>query len=129
MKTNRTPSNNPIALFAIIFITLFFPSISFSQCAGTDASITICDKESYDQGLANPIGTVDLFALLGGAPVAGGTWNDDDSSGGLNTTTGFLNTWIINQGGVFNYTYTANPPCGIPTATITVTTLCDLCDD
>ena len=121
MKTNRTPSNSPIALFAIIFITLFFPSIAFSQCAGADASITICDKESYDQGIANPIGTVDLFALLGGVPVPGGTWNDDDSSGGLNTTTGFLNTWIINQGGVFNYTYTANPLCGIPTATITVT--------
>jgi len=121
MKTNRTPSNNSIALFAIIFISLFFPSISFSQCAGSDASITICDKEVYDQGLANPTGTVDLFALLGGVPVAGGTWNDDDSSGGLNTTTGLLNTWTINQGGVFNYTYTANPTCAIPTATITVT--------
>ncbi|NQY28735.1 MAG: gliding motility-associated C-terminal domain-containing protein [Flavobacteriaceae bacterium] len=121
MKTNRTPSNNSITLFAIIFITLFFPSISFSQCAGANASITICDKEVYDQGLANPIGTVDLFVLLGGAPVAGGTWNDDDSSGGLNTTTGLLTTWAINQGGVFNYTYTANPPCAISTATITVT--------
>jgi len=121
MKTNRTPSNNSIALFAIIFITLFFPSISFSQCAGADASITICDKEVYDQGLANPIGTVDLFALLGGVPVPGGTWSDDDSSGGLNTTTGLLNTWTVNQGGVFNYTYTANPTCALPTATITLT--------
>jgi len=121
MKTNRTTSNNSIALFAIILIASFFPSSSFSQCAGTDASITICDKEVYDQGLANPIGTVDLFALLGGVPVPGGTWSDDDSSGGLNTTTGLLNTWTVNQGGVFNYTYTANPTCAVPTATITLT--------
>ena len=40
--------------------------------AGVDGNITICNKESYDQGLGNPTGVVDLFALLGGTPDAGG---------------------------------------------------------
>ena len=93
--------------------------------AGVDGNITICNKESYDQGLGNPTGVVDLFALLGGTPDAGGTWSDDDSSGGLNTTSGLLDTWLINQGGIFNYTYTVNstdPTCpGTDTSVVTVT--------
>ena len=93
--------------------------------AGTDGAITICNKEVYDQGLGNPIGTVDLNALLGGTPDPGGTWSDDDSSGGLDTVTGLLDTWVINQGGIFNYTYTVNstdPMCpGVDTAVVTLT--------
>jgi gliding motility-associated-like protein len=100
-------------------------SISACPDAGTDAAITICNKDTYDQGLGNPIGTVDLFAVLGGTPDTGGVWTDNDSSGGLNTTTGLLNTWAINQGGIFNYTYTVastDPSCpGDVSATVTLT--------
>lgn len=107
-----------LCLLFLLTMTSFEAS---AQCAGLDASVTICNKDVYDQGLGNPIGTVSLFDLLGGAPVGGGTWNDDDSSGGLDPATGLLNTWVINQGGVFNYTYTADPACDTSTATITVT--------
>lgn len=95
----------------------------FSQCGGTDNSITICNKETYNQGLGNPTGVLNLFSLLGGAPVAGGTWTDLNSSGGLNVTTGLLNTWAINQSGVFNYRYTrvGVPGCVDNTGVITLT--------
>lgn len=96
---------------AYTLLFLFSNYYGFSQCGGNDNSITICNKESYNQGLGNPTGVLNLFSLLGGSPVAGGTWTDLNSSGGLNITTGLLNTWTINQSGVFNYRYTRN---GIP---------------
>ena len=56
------------------FFLLFNAGISsksYGQCAGEDASITSCDKESNQY--------IDLFAALGGSPVAGGVWFDNDS--------------------------------------------------
>jgi gliding motility-associated-like protein len=102
---------------------LFSGYFGFSQCGGTDNSITICNKETYDQGLGNPTGVVNLFSLLGGAPVAGGTWTDMNGSGGLNVVSGLLNTWAINQSGVFNYRYTriGIPGCVDNTGIITLT--------
>ncbi len=102
---------------------LFSSYYGFSQCGGDDNSITICNKETYNQGLGNPTGVVNLFTLLGGAPVAGGTWTDLNSSGGLNVTTGLLNTWAINQSGIFNYRYTrvGVPGCVDNTGVITLT--------
>ncbi|MGO4772936.1 gliding motility-associated C-terminal domain-containing protein [Flavobacterium sp. W22_SRS_FK3] len=43
---------------------------------------------------------------LGGSPVVGGTWSDDDNSGGLNETTGILNAQVIPLSGIYHYTYT-----------------------
>ncbi|MES2864034.1 MAG: gliding motility-associated C-terminal domain-containing protein [Bacteroidota bacterium] len=109
--------------FVYTLILLFSSYFGFSQCGGTDNSITICNKETYNQGLGNPTGVVNLFSLLGGAPVAGGTWTDLNSSGGLNITTGLLNTWAINQSGTFNYRYTrvGVPGCVDNTGQITLT--------
>lgn len=56
--------------FVYSFILLFSSYFGFSQCGGTDNSITICNKETYNQGLGNPTGVVNLFSLLGGTPVA-----------------------------------------------------------
>ena len=100
------------------FFLLFNAGISsktYGQCAGEDASITSCDKESNQ--------FIDLFAALGGSPVAGGVWSDDENSGGLNTATGELNTWLINSGGTFSYTYTVEGESGCSNnqSTITVT--------
>ena len=100
------------------FFLLFNAGISsktYGQCAGEDASITSCDKESNQ--------FIDLFAALGGSPVAGGVWSDDENSGGLNTATGELNTWLINSGGTFSYTYTVEGEsgCSDNQSTITVT--------
>ena len=109
--------------FAYSFLLIFSCYSSFSQCGGTDNSITICNKETYNQGLGNPTGVVNLFSLLGGSPVAGGTWTDLNSSGGLNTVSGLLNTWAINQSGIFNYRYTRTgiPGCIDNTGVITLT--------
>ena len=98
------------------FFLLFNAGISsktYGQCAGEDASITSCDKESNQ--------FIDLFAALGGSPVAGGVWSDDENSGGLNTATGELNTWLINRGGTFSYTYTVEGETGCSDNQSTVT--------
>lgn len=94
-----------------------------AQCAGNDNTITICTKETYNQGIGNPNGILDLFPLLGIGAVPGGTWTNLNSSGGLNTTTGILNTWQINQSGIYNYQYTINgiPGCSDNTSIVTVT--------
>ncbi|MEH6406069.1 MAG: hypothetical protein V7767_02220, partial [Leeuwenhoekiella sp.] len=86
-----------------------------AQCAGDDASLTVCDKKSNQ--------FIDLFAQLGSAAQAGGTWTDDDNTGGLNSTTGILNTYLINIGGTFRYTYTVNniSGCTDNSSTITLT--------
>ncbi|WP_394759036.1 gliding motility-associated C-terminal domain-containing protein [Flavobacterium sp.] len=102
-----------------LFILLFFSATnSNAQCAGDDNLIphTICN-------IPNPANqAVNLFALLGGAPVPGGTWSDDLLSGGLNPLTGILNVWQIGESGVYTYTYTVTgvPGCADNTAVITV---------
>jgi gliding motility-associated-like protein len=101
----------------IFVLALLYSFNSKAQCAGQDNTIAICD-------IPNPTSqTINLFALLGGTPTAGGTWTDDDLSGGLNTTTGVLNAQLVNQSGIYNYTYTVtgDPSCVDNTATITVT--------
>ncbi|RXG30850.1 gliding motility-associated C-terminal domain-containing protein [Leeuwenhoekiella marinoflava] len=103
---------------APLFFFLFLAGISsksYAQCAGEDASTTFCNKETSQ--------FIDLFATLSGSPVTSGTWSDDNNSGGLNATTGELNTWLINRGGTFNYTYTVEgiTGCTDNQATVTVT--------
>ncbi|VXC16649.1 conserved exported hypothetical protein [Flavobacterium sp. 9AF] len=110
-------------LMLIILISfIFFKIDSFAQCAGNDNSITICDKENYNQGLGNSNGVVDLFTLLGIGATPGGTWTNINSSGGFNSTTGILNTWQINISGTYNYQYTINgiPGCTDNSSTITI---------
>ncbi|WP_264564112.1 gliding motility-associated C-terminal domain-containing protein [Flavobacterium sp. N3904] len=78
---------------------LFCCNIINAQCGGTDNALTVCD-------IANPLSkTVDLNPLLG-TYTAGGTWNDDDKSGGLNKNSGILNAQQIKKSGTYHYTYT-----------------------
>ncbi|NJM79241.1 MAG: hypothetical protein HC854_05725 [Flavobacterium sp.] len=107
-----------------LIISLFvLMTETYAQCAGTNNTITICTKESYNQGIGNPNGVVNLFTLLGVGAVPGGTWTNLNSTAGFNTSTGILNTWQINQNGVYNYSYTVTgvPGCTNNTATITLT--------
>ena len=92
-------------LFFIFFTVL--PSKLSAQCAGNDnVNELICD-------VTNPIyQSVDLFSLLGGSPVPGGTWTDDNNSEGLNPSTGILNAQFILSGGEYHYTYTAPATSG-----------------
>ncbi len=98
------------SLVLFLFFYAGFSSKTFAQCAGEDNTIDLCDKSTMQ--------IVDLYAALGGTPQPGGTWTDNDLSGGLNTTTGKLDTYLISTGGVFTYTYT-NDSCG-ESATITL---------
>ncbi len=107
-------------LFSSLII-VFSSTKIYSQCAGNDQAITICDKQIYNQGIGNPNGTVNLFSILVGE-TPGGTWVDVNSSGGLNSTTGILNTYLINRGGVYNYRYTVNGVVGC-TDNVSIVTL------
>jgi gliding motility-associated-like protein len=59
--------------------------------AGNDGNDAVCINS----------GVIDLFALLGGTPDAGGTWSDDDASGNLAGA-----NFNPLSDGTFNFTYT-----------------------
>lgn len=102
-------------LLFFVFLTVFSPKI-YSQCAGTDGSVTICNVEDISNR------TIPLFSYLGGSPVPGGTWSDDNGSRGLSTSTGILNGQAIRSGGTYQYTYTApGAGCANNTAKVFVT--------
>ncbi len=102
-------------LLFFVFLTVLSPKI-YSQCAGNDGSVTICNVEDISNR------SVSLFSFLGGSPVPGGTWSDDDGSRGLSTTTGILNAQAIRAGGTYQYTYTApGAGCTVNTAKVLVT--------
>ena len=94
-----------IVLFFIFFTLL--PSKLSAQCAGDDnVNEVICD-------VSDPIyQTVNLFSLLGGSPVPGGTWSDNNNLRGLDVSTGVLNAQLIRSGGTYLYTYTAPATSG-----------------
>lgn len=104
--------------FIIIFIFLnFFSTKINAQCAGTDGQKVICDIE-------NPVNeSLSLFSLLGGSPVPGGTWSDNNNLKGLDPATGILHPQLITKGGVYLYTYTAPATSGCTNnkAVVTIT--------
>jgi len=99
----------------IIILFLAFAQSVYSQCAGEDNTITVCNK--YDD-ISNQ--TFDLFANLNGMPEVGGTWSTPNSNiiGALDTNTGIINLWQVNYSGEHQFTYT-NPNCN-ESATITL---------
>jgi len=92
-----------IFVFTFLFI---FPTKISAQCAGTDAQLDLCTTISDP---ANE--SISLFSLLGGNPVAGGTWTATNSRG-FNAATGMLNAQLITSGGTYKYTYTAPATAG-----------------
>lgn len=116
----RTLPNSLSAFMCSLFLFLFtlYNESNYAQCAGDDSGvITVCD-------IANPSSqSINLFSLLGGLPVPGGTWSDDLLSGGLNSTTGILNVQKIRASGVYSYTYTVTGISGCTDNTGTVTVI------
>jgi gliding motility-associated-like protein len=101
--------------FFIIFLLLMSSITISAQCAGNDNWATdVCDISN----LASK--TIDLADFLG-PHTAGGTWKDDNLSGGLNTGTGILNAQLIKSSGIYNYTYTVNNVVGCTDNTATIT--------
>jgi gliding motility-associated-like protein len=102
---------------------LFFCSIGVNaQCAGNDNTLPdVCINTDPSNTASNT--AIDLFSQLGGSPVTGGTWKDDEKSGGLNKITGFLNAQQIKKSGTYHYTYTVTGVSGCVdnNAVITVT--------
>ena len=99
----------------LILVMTFYTTGFYAQCAGSNASITVCDVPDISSQ------NVDLFSKLGPMAIPGGTWTDANLSGGLNTTTGVLNVQLIKKSGVYSYVYTSNVGCAINTASVTVT--------
>lgn len=94
---------------------LFLSSNSYSQCAGNNASLTICD-------IQNPTNkNINLFSLLGPNATAGGTWIDNSKPLEESIFNGILDAQKIKNSGVYTYTYVLDPSvCTNNTATITV---------
>lgn len=102
-------AKNYISYHCFVLFFIFFTLISSkltAQCAGDDnTNELICD-------VSNPIyQSVNLFSLLGGSPVPGGTWTGS-SKQGLDAVNGILNAQLILGGGTYYYTYTAPATSG-----------------
>jgi gliding motility-associated-like protein len=100
-----------------LFVFTFYSTSLQAQCAGEDNSITVCDIPNVSSK------SINLFSLLLGSPVAGGTWDDVDLSNAVDLTTGILNAQFVRESGVYHFTYTVEGVSGCTdnAATITIT--------
>lgn len=104
--------------YLIVFLFFVFTIHVNAQCAGTDTTMSdVCDITNASST------TINLFNGLGGSPIPGGTWKDDDKSGGLDKITGILNAQQIKKSGTYKYTYTVtgSPGCADNTGQVTIT--------
>ncbi|PJJ08004.1 gliding motility-associated-like protein [Flavobacterium sp. 1] len=99
------------ACLIVLFFSVFSTDM-YAQCAGNNNSLTLCSSDITNISSQ----TIDLNVLLG-SHTAGGTWSDDDNSGGLNLATGILNAQKVFESGVYHYTYTVNGVVGCITNT------------
>ncbi|WP_278035572.1 gliding motility-associated C-terminal domain-containing protein [Flavobacterium nitratireducens] len=99
----------------LLFCLLFLFSDAYSQCAGDDASLTICD-------IQNPVyKNINLYNLLGGTPSPGGVWIDNSKPLETAIFNGILNAQTIRNSGIYTYTYVQDPStCSDNEATITL---------
>ncbi len=101
-------ASQSIYFLYLSIILFFFISMNCNaQCGGNDNSLTLCSSDLTNISSQ----TTDLNLLLG-AHTAGGTWTDDDNSGGFEVTTGILNAQRIFVSGRYHYTYTVDGVVG-----------------
>ena len=97
-----------LSKWLFIFCIYLFSNHCYSQCAGTDGAITVCNKDADE---ANK--TFQLYPHLGGGKTAGGTWSTNDPANffALDRTNGIVNLWEVKNSGIHEFTYT-NTTCG-----------------
>jgi len=107
--------HNRFSQLLVLFFFLSHLQFITGQCAGEDATVTICEKDA-DSSFQN----YNLFNVLGGTPTAGGIWssNTQISTSALDIVTGEVNLWAITRFGTYEFTYT-NSDCN-ESATITL---------
>ncbi len=94
-------------------------SITNGPCPGASATVTVIETPAANAGIDNTVTLcstspqTDLFALLGAAAQAGGTWAGPDN------INGFYNPFQHDPG-VYTYTVTGIAPCVNASASITV---------
>jgi len=98
-----------------ILAFLSFSNSVLSQCAGSNNTVDICNKDADDANRSFA-----LFDQLNGTPTLGGTWSTSNPANffALNQTTGELDLWRINNFGTHLFTYT-NSACD-QSATVTI---------
>ncbi|WP_127845131.1 gliding motility-associated C-terminal domain-containing protein [Psychroflexus aestuariivivens] len=102
---------NPFLFFYLIFSLFTIQNLN-AQCAGSNASVTICDITDPENQNLN------LFNLLNGNPETGGTWESNVNIF-VNQDQGIVNIWNLIQGGTYVFNYTVeNDNCGIDTASV-----------
>jgi gliding motility-associated-like protein len=97
------PFKLSLAYFIFISLLLISTTDVKAQCAGNDVSVTFCGLDIVKPSSRS----IDLFLLLGGGAIPGGTWNNDNSITGFDVATGILNAQLVNQSAVYTFTYTA----------------------
>nr|WP_288834609.1 gliding motility-associated C-terminal domain-containing protein [uncultured Flavobacterium sp.] len=98
-----------------VFLLFILSSNSYSQCAGEDSSVTICNIQ--DPANSN----INLYNLLGGSPAAGGTWIDNSKPLEESIFSGILNAQALRSSGIYTYTYVQDPSsCADNEATVTL---------
>src|SRR5680860_63601 len=112
-----TVQNSPatICRALIIFCVCFLSNHTYSQCAGSDGSETVCEKDSDEANKA-----FDLNPYLGTHALEG-TWSTNDPANffALDRTTGIVNLWEVESSGEHEFTYTKT--CGGVTESAVVT--------
>ncbi len=104
--------------FVVLFLFMSGMELTYSQCAGEDNTVTVCNK--YDN---NSNRTFDLFQQLNGMPTQGGVWSTTDPANldALDINTGILDLWRVNYFGAHEFTYTnTDGNCIEDVATITI---------
>lgn len=104
-------------LIVLMLFFIFSPLTILGQCAGSATPKVICDINDPKYQ------TLNLFSLLDGTPIPGGTWSDNNNLRGLDPVTGILNAQLLRDSGNYIYTYTAPdvPGCANNTAELTLT--------
>lgn len=112
-----TVQNSPatICRTLIIFCVCFPSNHAYSQCAGSNGSVTICEKDNDEANKA-----FDLKPYLG-THDPDGTWSTNDPANffALDRTTGIVNLWEVKNSGEHEFTYTKT--CGGVTELAVVT--------